>query len=133
MDYKSSHLSQTGFTLVEILVSVTILAISMSAIIASSTGFIRDTTLLRDRYIASLVAENRIAEMKLAPQLPSLGVNTGTTQMVDNSWAWKTTTKKTFDQYGVVVLNTKVEITSAADPKQKTIFTMNAFFSEGSK
>ena len=136
MVYKIQHPLQAGFTLVEILVAVTILAISMGALISSSTGFVKDAALLRDRYIASLVAQNRIAEMRLElrleSSLPNLGTDYGAVQMAGNNWKWETTTQKTFDMYGVVVLNTKVQISSAVDSKNRNIFSMNAYFSKGS-
>src|SRR3989442_4999831 len=66
-----------GFTLVEILVALAVLAIALTAT-ARSLGAALDTTAaLRDRTLARWVAEDRLAELELRREWPALDVNEG--------------------------------------------------------
>ena len=58
-----------GFTLVEVLVALAIIAVSMSAAVRVAGGMTQSNGLLRDRSIALLAAQNQLAELRLEGQL----------------------------------------------------------------
>ncbi|EKN46986.1 MULTISPECIES: type II secretion system minor pseudopilin GspI [Pseudomonas syringae group] len=66
---------ERGFTLVEVLVALAIIAVSMSAAVRVAGGMTQSNGLLRDRSIALLAAQNRLAELRLEGQLKA-GVKT---------------------------------------------------------
>ncbi|MEE4344463.1 type II secretion system minor pseudopilin GspI [Pseudomonas alliivorans] len=67
--------TERGFTLVEVLVALAIIAVAMSAAVRVAGGMTQSNGLLRDRAIALLAAQNRLAELRLEGQLKA-GVKT---------------------------------------------------------
>jgi len=59
--FKNKTISQRGFTLLEILVALAILAIALSAILRVAGAETRHTEALRLRLLADWVAQNRLA------------------------------------------------------------------------
>ena len=77
-----------GFTLVEILVALAVLAIALTAT-ARSLGAALDTTAaLRDRTLARWVAEDRLSEIELRREWPALDVKEGDTDMGGRAFHW---------------------------------------------
>lgn len=89
--------TQEGFTLIEVMAAVVVLAMALAAIIA---GFARQADLssgLRDRTLAMMVARNRMAEFMLAPEFPSTGESDGEREFADQSWEWFAEVRETED------------------------------------
>jgi general secretion pathway protein I len=122
------YLQQAGFTLIEVLVAVTILAVAMGALIASGSGFVRDTAQLRDRYIASWVAQNRIAEIRIAKKWPATGEQSGLELMAGNQWEWRTQVEATQDQD---MRKLTVQVFSSKDPHAAYLAVIDAYLSRG--
>jgi general secretion pathway protein I len=61
---------EAGFTLIEVLVALTIIAVAMSAAVRVSGLMTQSSGLLRDRSIALLAAQSRMAELRLEGKLP---------------------------------------------------------------
>lgn len=59
------HRSYTGFTLVEVLVALVIVAIGLAALMTAVSGTARTSGYLRDKTLAQWIALNRIAEVRL--------------------------------------------------------------------
>ena len=84
-----------AFTLVEILVALAVLAIALIAV-AQALGAAADTTAaLRDRTLARWVAEDRLAELELRHQWPSLDVTEGDADMGGRAFHWRQETQAT--------------------------------------
>lgn len=62
---------QAGFTLIEVLVALAIIAVAMSAAVRVAGLMTQSNGLLRDRSIALLAAQSRLAELRLEARLPS--------------------------------------------------------------
>ncbi len=62
-----------GFTLIEVLVALFILAIALAAVMRNLTGAITTTGALRDRTLALWVAENRLTRAEAIVHWPPLG------------------------------------------------------------
>ena len=73
--------SEQGFTLLEIMVALAVLAISLGAIIKVAAESASTISYLRERTIASWVAANKINETLLAQEWPGLGNRRGTVEM----------------------------------------------------
>lgn len=76
--------AEAGFTLVEVLVALVILAVATAGLIQAAEGHIDSIEGMQSRAVAQWVAENRIVELTVAPesraQLP------GTVEMAGQSW-----------------------------------------------
>lgn len=59
---------QTGFTLIEVLVALAIIAVAMSAAVRVAGLMTQSNGLLRDKSIALLAAQSRLAELRLEGQ-----------------------------------------------------------------
>lgn len=90
---------QRGFTLVEMLVAVAVLAIAMAAILAGMTRYADNTARLRERTVALWVAHNRLTEIVLQPAWPDVGKSDGEMQMAGRKWKWEVEVKKTDDEH----------------------------------
>jgi general secretion pathway protein I len=64
---------EAGFTLIEVLVALAIIAVAMSAAVRVAGLMTQSNGLLRDKSIALLAAQSRLAELRLEGRLP-LGV-----------------------------------------------------------
>ena len=76
---------EEGFTLIEVLVALVILAVAAAGLIAAAEAHVDTIRGLEARAAASWVAENRIVELTVAKELePSLSE---TADMLGQSWA----------------------------------------------
>lgn len=77
-----------GFTLLEVLAALVIVALGMLGVIeavsqtASNTGYIRDKT------IAHWVAMNQLAQVRLSPTPPKIDKSSDEVEMADRRWRW---------------------------------------------
>ena len=78
-----------GFTLLEVMVALAIVALSLTAVAASMSQMINSASSMRDRTYASWIAQNRIAELRLAPKTPNVGATNGEVQYANTEWTWR--------------------------------------------
>jgi general secretion pathway protein I len=78
-----------GFTLVEVLVALVIVAVGMSALLAAMSSAADGTAYLRDKQFAEWVGLNRIAEVRLQRQRPEVGKSTGESEFAGRRWSWE--------------------------------------------
>ena len=69
---KSAAMSR-GFTLVEVLVALAIVAIALMAGVQATSSLTRNAERQADRVLAQLCAENAMAQVRLARRLPDVG------------------------------------------------------------
>ncbi len=86
-----------GFTLLEVLVALAVVSMAMLAVLGSAGQSTRTVVGLRDRTFAEWVAENRLAELRLAPDWPDLGDSDGDSELAGEQWHWKVHVIKTAD------------------------------------
>lgn len=87
-----------GFTLLEILVALAVLAVAMAALLDAAGGFTRNQVYLRDRTMAEWVAHNQLVERQLDRKWPSTGKKNGDTDFAGRSWRWETSIEDTPDK-----------------------------------
>lgn len=86
-----------GFTLIEVLVAVAILAIALGAIISGMGRYASNAAYLKQKTIALWVAHNRLTELELEPSWPAEGKSDGEVEMAGAEWKWFVEVKKTPD------------------------------------
>lgn len=67
-----------GFTLVEVLVALAIVAVALAAGARSTGALTRNAERQSDLLLAQLCAENALVAVRLAKQMPAIGDNTST-------------------------------------------------------
>jgi general secretion pathway protein I len=77
-----------GFTLVEVVVALAIVAIGMFAVFRTIGDTAHNVGSLRDRTIAAWIADNRITEIRLTGQLPSVDETESDVEMAGRRWHW---------------------------------------------
>lgn len=112
----------TGFTLLEVLVALAILAIAITALVKGSNDHTANAAYLRERSIASWVASNELAKLQLARQWPGLGKRDGKADMGGISWRWQAEVGETPDKDV-----RKLKITVSQDGKSGATATLQAF------
>ena len=66
-----------GFTLVEVLVALIIVALGSAAMLSALASSARAAERIRERMIAGFVAMNRLTETRLEPEFPGVGRREG--------------------------------------------------------
>lgn len=89
---------QRGFTLLEVLVALTIVAIAMGALIKVAGEQAVNAAYLRDRTLAHWVGMNVVAEYQLAEQWPETGRSQGEQVMAQRDWYWRAQISETPDE-----------------------------------
>lgn len=87
--------SSRGFTLLEVMIALVIVALSLTAVAASMSQMIFQAKMMRDRTYASWIAQNRIAEIRLAPATPDVGASNGEVQYANVDWSWRAVVSET--------------------------------------
>jgi general secretion pathway protein I len=77
-----------GFTLIEVLVALTIVAVGMAAVMGALTSSASTAAYLRDKTFAQWVALNQIANLRLSGQQPPTGKSDGDTDFAGRTWHW---------------------------------------------
>ena len=65
-----------GFTLIEVLVALSIVAIALMAGLRSTEALSRNASRQSTQWLAQICAENEFARMRLSRQMPSVGMST---------------------------------------------------------
>ena len=86
-----------GFTLIEVLVALAILAIALAASVRAVGEQARAAEILRDGSYARWVAANLIAETRLNEPFPLPGVREGQSRLAGRLWPWRLTVSDTPD------------------------------------
>lgn len=86
-----------GFTLIEVIIAVAVLAVAMTALITSMTRYADNAASLRERTMALWVAHNRLTEIDLEPVWPAVGKSDGDVDLAGIEWRWFVTVSETPD------------------------------------
>ncbi|MCO4810287.1 MAG: type II secretion system minor pseudopilin GspI [Gammaproteobacteria bacterium] len=84
-----------GFTLLEVMVALIIVAFSLTALTASMNQMIDAANTLRERTFASWIAQNKITEMRLANAIPEVSATSGEIEFGNTEWEWRAVVSET--------------------------------------
>lgn len=86
-----------GFTLLEVLVAMAVVAVAMGALIKVSDSYAYNATYLKQKNIAMWIAENKATEYRLQKVFPATGRQNGTLDMAGSRWQWEVRVSNTVD------------------------------------
>lgn len=95
MNCKISAACTGGFTLVEVLVAVAILAVGLAAVFLQINQSVFTASYLRDSTVAQWVAVDRITELRLERKFPEIDSTGGEINMGGQSWRYTTNISQT--------------------------------------
>jgi len=84
-----------GFTLIELMVALAVLAIGMTAVLHSTSQAGHAGIFLKQKTIAHWVASNQAAELSINREWLEPGVTTGTETMARQTWNWEAEVQNT--------------------------------------
>ena len=96
-----------GFTLIEVLVALVIVAVGMAAVMSALSSSASTVNFLRDETFANWVGLNKIATLRLSGQQPQTGTTDGDIDFGNRSWHWRQEVVTT-DLPGVLRIEVKV-------------------------
>ncbi|MDZ7748682.1 MAG: type II secretion system minor pseudopilin GspI [Halofilum sp. (in: g-proteobacteria)] len=88
-----------GFTLLEVLVALAVLATTLTALVLAGTHRVDTVAYTRDRTIATWIASDRITELRLARSWPDTGTREGSVEAAGRTWRWSAEISNTPDEH----------------------------------
>lgn len=79
---------QTGFTLIEVIVALAIIAIGMAAAVKTVSSTTLNSAYLRDKTFSYWVAQNQLAEIEALDSTPPIGTSNGEEKLAGITWYW---------------------------------------------
>lgn len=116
--------SARGFTLIEVVVALAIVAVGMLAVFKTIGDTVRNVDDLRDRSFAEWIADNRITEMRISGEMPSVEETAGELDYAGRHWHWVTKVSQTQVQ-GLRRID--VSVRREEDPEGTAVVTLAGF------
>ena len=115
-----------GFTLLEVLVALVIVGLGLVAVFSQLNQTLITVTLMRERTLAHWVAMDRIAELRLAGELPDVGESSDDIEMAGVEWTYVLK----FSDVGIENFR-RVDVTvSFADDPDRIVTELSGFLGE---
>ncbi len=122
-------LQQRGFTLVEVMVALAVVAIALPALLVALSQHVDATGYMRDKSLAQLVAANKLEELRIlsrAGQSLLRGQDSGVSGMAGRDWHWW------LDSEPTQVTNfyrVEIDIATSEEGRNQPLYTLVAFLS----
>ncbi len=121
---KPNSRKQAGFTLLEVLIAMVVIALAISAIIGTASSAANNTGHLRDKTFAHWVAMNKMAELQLAQSFPEIGEKTTDAEMAGLTWKVATKVSGTPDKN---IRRIDIRVRMEKDKKDTSITLLTGF------
>ncbi len=91
----SSTDSQRGFTLVEVMVALVVVALSLTGIAVVLGNMLSNASWLKESTYASWIAQNKIVELRAANVYPETDETSGNVNFANSEWTWRAVVTET--------------------------------------
>lgn len=122
------HDRQVGFTLVEVLVAMVVVALGIGALLATLSSAADTVGRLRQRSLAQWIALNRISEVRLDNSRPGTGSTSGDVEYAGSKWVWQ---QEITEQDVEGILRIDVAVAPAGTTAGRTVTASGAASKEG--
>lgn len=89
--------AERGFTLIEVLAALVVLALTLGGIMNASVFYGRNAVYLQNKTVAGWVANNQLVQTQLSRSWPETGRSNGQVDMAQQAWFWEREVEKTED------------------------------------
>lgn len=83
-----SRRQHKGFTLIEVVIALAVIAISLAAVINGVGKNVSNAAYLRDKTLAHWVALNKVAEIQLIETELEVSDKSGKSELAERNWEW---------------------------------------------
>ncbi|MEM8817569.1 MAG: type II secretion system minor pseudopilin GspI [Pseudomonadota bacterium] len=117
--------AERGLTLIEVMVALIVISLALTAAMVSIGQVTSSAKSMRDRTYASWIGQNRLAEYRLAGELPETGRSDGEIEYAGVDWAWEADISET----GVDNL-LRIDVSVSAPGAEDSVWTVTGFIGE---
>jgi general secretion pathway protein I len=114
-----------GFTLIEVLVALVVVAVSMTAAILAVSERTRDGTYLREKTLAHWIALNVITERRLQAEPPSVGKTSDEVEFAGRRWRWTLVVDRTAID---TMRRLDVSVRAGDAPEESSLASVTGFY-----
>ena len=121
------RINQQGFSLIEVLIALAVLAFALTALMNTAGSSARNTAHLQEKTFAHWAAMNKMAELRLTKAFPKIGIKEGKSKMVGREWRWEVKTQETPEKS---MRRVDVRVRRLDDPKDTSLALVTGFLSK---
>ncbi len=92
---RRAHTKLAGFTLLEAMIALAIVALGMMAVNTQLNRYVVSTAFIEQKSLASWIASNTLTDLSVAPQWPPLGATEGEVTFAQREWIWRAEVSET--------------------------------------
>jgi general secretion pathway protein I len=106
-----------GFTLIEVLVALAVVAIALAAVQRTTVQAVTNTRSMEIATFAHWVATDRLTQLRVESEWPSVGERRGTLRLAEREWTWERTVSGTDDPR---LRRVEISVRLEDDPRDST-------------
>ena len=118
----------SGFTLIEVMIALAIVAISLGSAIAITSQDIMRADSMQHRAYANWIAQNKLTEARINNIKPNVGIQDGFVIFAGNNWQWETNISET----GIDDLY-RMDVAVSIEYRELPARTITGFINDNSK
>jgi general secretion pathway protein I len=122
----AEHRHRRGFTLIEVLVSVLVLGLALLALTRTAATQVQTFGALRERTLAGWLAEDVLAQTRIANHFPATGRSDGQRRYAGRDWHWELDVQST----DVTTIRRLIVRVYAAEDRTAPLVELNGFGGE---